>query len=293
MSPSPEEIEAYNRQVLDDTKAEFDAFIADFVLGRCNICGRSIDSFKATEPCLHWLLRPEGVDKKHIEEVLKSFDFSQVEAYVKWVANSEVIFGNINDLVEGKKSSRIIEETIKFKDIEWSFSCAETDLKGHEGSLYGKDPHYHFQMIINGKIFFRYSDFHIPFAPMDLFMLDVRTGKFPEAKWFDTFSMGMQGATNELPPEVLLSLMKGTQTEDLDTASFRVQTILHAEEGKTISGADIIDAFNESQEKNIPIATLVNKMKNIGSAQTVILPGDGVPEKADRKGGRGSKRNLK
>ena len=42
--------------------------------------------------------------------------------YLRWVANScSKPIQNINDLVVDKSPKKVIEETIRYKNLEWSF----------------------------------------------------------------------------------------------------------------------------------------------------------------------------
>ena len=55
-----------------------------------------------------------------------------IENYLRWVASEEAFAKNINDLAD-EGSGKLLELTIKYKNLKWSFSCGESDLNGHEG----------------------------------------------------------------------------------------------------------------------------------------------------------------
>lgn len=59
---------------------------------------------------------------------------------------------NINDLSEETSDSSFLETTIKYKNIEWSFSIGKTDKEGHQTAKIGDKPHYHLQMKVDNQI---------------------------------------------------------------------------------------------------------------------------------------------
>jgi hypothetical protein len=72
---------------------------------------------------------------------------------VRWVANEEAFAKNINDLAD-EGTGKLVELTVKYKNLEWSFSCGAPDLAGHVGGGEpSKAPHWHFQMYVDGKPF--------------------------------------------------------------------------------------------------------------------------------------------
>ncbi len=247
------------------------------------MCNKSFSSFDVNEPCLHWLLRPPGFDKKHLPQVYSQYDYNRIQPYLRWLANAEVPFKNINDLIEEKSSKKIIENTIRYKNFEWSFSCSSGDLKGHPNSQSGNMPHYHLQIKINGRVFISYSDFHIPFTDYDLWIFAAKRGDFGKIKSFSFYDIGMQGVLDQIPTESLLEGMQSTLQED--RATFHLSTMLEADPETTISGDDIADIIEESKKTGVTIAKLIRRLKNV-RATTIIQPGPGVPEIAGRKGGR-------
>lgn len=154
-------VNALNRKKATEEHREFsEAFNA----GRCSFCGDALTSFDPAKPCRHWLLRPDGVRKEHIELIAAKFSWGILENYLRWVANEEAFAQNINDLAD-EGTGKLVEMTIKYKNLQWSFSCGATDLAGHEGGgEHSKGPHWHFQMYVDGKPFVRYNDFHLPLS---------------------------------------------------------------------------------------------------------------------------------
>jgi len=63
----------------------------------------------------------------------------------------------------------------------------------------------------------------------------------------------------------------------------RLDTIIMADEGTTISGDELNDLIAEARAKKVPVASLVQKLPN-ATAQTFVSPGPGVVEQAPRSG---------
>ncbi len=97
---------------------DFQALKTALAEDRCNYCGNPLSHFSEKKPCFHWLLKPNGFKKRHFPLLYKQKDFHHLEAYLRWVANCDKPMKNINDLVEEKSSSKFIEETIRYKNIE-------------------------------------------------------------------------------------------------------------------------------------------------------------------------------
>lgn len=280
---TPQQIKKMNERTVRETEKEYIEFKDALKRDECYLCHKKFSYFSIDHPCIHWLLRPSGFDKKHFPIVFTRFDYWRINPYLRWLANSEALFRNINDLVEEKCSSKVVEQTIKYKNFEWSFSCSKTDITGHSLKIRGRKPHYHFQMKIDGNIFIKYSDFHIPFTDYDLWVFAIVRNEFDQIKHVQTHGMGMQGVIDELPPRTLLDAMINTSEES--EATWNPQTIVEAMPGKTISGDEIADLIKKSIETKIPIARLIKNLKNI-KIKTIIMPGPGVPKIAARKGGR-------
>lgn len=288
MNLSKEQAEKFNRRVIEETKKEYDTFIQAFKAGRCYLCGLELRKFDIYKPCLHWLLLPSGFKKRYFRLIYNNFDHFQIQAYLRWVANIEGFGRNINDLEGEKSPSKVIETTIKYKNFEWSFSCDNTDLKGHwlRISSDARKPHYHFQIQLDGKPFINYSDFHIPLTNRDLFNIKVIRGEIDKAEHSFGPGMGMDEILNS-PPELLL---KNTQaTNDLSKATTHLQTFIVAEPGKTIKGEDIAKLLKERDRTGIPVAQLLKKLKGV-RVRTIITPAPGMPDIAKRLGGRKRKK---
>ncbi len=272
-----------NQETFESADIEYKQFQAQLKRGLCYLCGERMEKFVEANPCMHWLLRPVGFDKKYFPIIYEKFNFFRMQAYLRWIANSEILAGNINDLEEEMNPKKLFECTIKYKDFEWSFSCSSGDLAGHKLSFSGRFPHYHFQMRIGGRSFIDYPNFHIPFTEGDLFQLPVFLGMVKKAKYGHTHGAGMREMMN-IDPETLLGAME--KADDEMDGVYNVQTLVEAEPGKTLSGDEIADLFKKSKEMNVPIAKLIKELKNVGTVKTIISPGPRVPEQDGRKGGR-------
>jgi len=280
--PDKNEMREFNKRVIEETRQDHERFLKAFKRGVCDFCGQNLDFSDKDKPCFHWLLRPNGVDKKEIRKVLESIDFFRIRPYLRWVANSEVMFKNINDLESERRPYQIIEETIKYKNLEWSFQCSKNCFSGraHISSFWFKKPHYHFQMKIDDKLFISYRDFHIPFTDYDLFSFDVKNGKIPLVKHVEMWDAGMEFGLNNLDPAELLNTLKTTADESKDV--FHLNTFLTSDSGEGISGDVIADLIKKRELTGVTFAKLAQNLKGV-RVQTIISPGERVPEIAKRK----------
>ncbi len=279
---------ATNQRIMEDAHAEHHKFQTAFRDGDCYACGGRLDAFNAQRPCLHWLLKPVGFTKHHFMAVTARYGVFQLQSYLRWVANEETFARNINDLAD-EGTGKLIELTITWRDCEWGFSCSEGDYRGHDGGKDGSDrPHYHFQMRHKKQAFIRYNDFHIPLRDRDVHSIEAMRALPGVARpmWF-----GGEGMSDVLSDETVEHIVKGSKpTLDEGQATFRMQTIIMADEGTTISGDELNKLFQEAREKGVTVASLVDKLPNV-RAETFVMPGDGVAEQAPRSGGRKRKRD--
>ena len=253
----------------------------------CSFCNQKIDYFDKNKPCFHWLLwEAEGLKKKHFPVLFEKEGFHQISTYLRWIANSEKSFVNINDLVEEGKSSNIIDLTIRYKNLEWSFICSENDKKGHQEKYDGKQPHYHFQMKKNGNVIINYNGFHLPFTDYDEFCFAVSSGKFNRLRASDGRAAGVQTIIDTIEPEKLIDTMN--YTDNMEDALFNTDILIEAEEGYTFSGNDIADFIQERNRTGVSMVKLVDKLKNVKVAK-IISPGPGIPEKSKRNPNRSRK----
>lgn len=258
--------------------------------GKCSFCSRDITYFDEKKPCFHWLLwEAKSLKKAHFPLLFAQEGFHQTIAYLCWVANSEKPFVNINDLVEEGKSTNIIDITIRYKNVEWSFICSESDKHGHQGTQEGKNPHYHFQMKKDGYVVVNYNGFHLPFIDYDDFCFAMAQGKFDKLRASEGKAAGIQTILENTKPEQLIDNM--THTDSENDALFKTDILIEAEEGHTISGNEIADMIEERKRIGVPLAKLVEKLKNVKLTR-IVSPGPGVPKKSQRTPNRGKKKET-
>lgn len=277
-SLSKEQIREGNEKEHAGSQRQYELFKKGYRENICYLCGLSFDVFDSTRVCLHWLLNPRGFDKRYFPQIYQKFTYANIQSFLRWLANQEKIFGNINDLVEEMDSSKIIDNTIKYQNLEWSFSCSNSDYQGHKDKYLGKTPHYHFQMRVNNRPFIKYGDYHIPLTEYDIFILEIRRDKSGKIEHRFPYGEGMQDALTRIRPEDIVKY--SAPTDDEEKATFKFETIVEAEPGKPISGDKIEEIFKESKEKNVPISSLVHKLG--AKATTIITPAPAVPEIAHR-----------
>lgn len=273
-SLSEEEIEKNNKQTLQEAEQEYQHFKEAFEKGDCYLCGHPLKSYSPPRPCPHWLLRPANIKKDSIPEIFKFFPQFRVETYLKWVANLEKPFVNINNLNEEKDPTKIIESTITYKNFQWSFSCTKSDVEGHHNSKFGKEPHFHLEMRIDGNIFIKFNDFHIPFHEEDIFMIAMHNQDAVPFQLMANYGEGMEELFSGCSPEDLIDSLK--QSSEDSAEHLNLQTLLMADEDETYSGEEIFNLIQESKETGIPFAKLALKLK--GTKRVLITPGDDVPE---------------
>ena len=205
---------------------------------------------------------------------------------MRWVANEDAIGQNINDLAD-EGTGKLIELTIRYKEFEWAFSCAQSDFDGHQtASHHSQKPHYHFQMRVNKAAFIKYNDFHVAFSTMDLINL---TAIKSAPDLLKRRVLGGEGMSDLLSNDTADALIRyGIAAADEANAPFKLDTFIQAQEGKTISGDELHAIMQEAKEKGVTIASLAHKLSNV-SVNTIVSPGDGVVEQAPREGGRGGK----
>lgn len=278
---SPEERERISLENVRNTSAEHAEFSAAFARGHCYICDHPLSSFSKTRPCLHWYLKPKGFKKNDIPAIAERFSLFQTQTYLRWVANTVAFAKHINDLAEEGSGTKMIELTIRFRNLEWSFSCAETDYQGHQTSQHAKHPHYHLQMRLDQRPFANFSDFHLPLHEGDILSIESKRRlpaivqhKFPHGE-------GMADVLNDDTVETLV--LHGASAQNEEDASLKLDTIAVAEDGATISGDDLYEIIQEAKAKGVTVASLMHKLKN-AKTQVFVTPGPGVVEQAPRTG---------
>jgi hypothetical protein len=277
-----EEIDRVNqlnrKEALEQHKAFSDAFKA----GSCSFCGGALASFDPDQPCRHWLLKPDGVRKEHIELLATRLSWSILENYVRWVANEEAFAQNINDLAD-EGSGKLLELTVKYRNLEWSFSCGATDLAGHEGgSEHSKVPHWHFHMYVDGKPFVRYNEYHLPLSEADAGFLEFMRAHPGKVHRRLTGGAGMSEVFHESMLEELVTRGRsGASEEEAESAPIHLDTIIMADLGTTIRGEDIYNLIQAARAEGVTATSKMRELKNV-SVQTTVSAGPGVVHQASR-----------
>lgn len=288
----PEEVVRHgNAQEHKQAEEDYKKFVECFNKGECSLCGKPLKTFSANSPCLHWLLRPKKFKKKHFSVLYHNFTYFRIAAYVRWAASIDSPMKNINDIMEEHPGGKLIDFTAKHRHLTWSFSCGETDYKGHNGKAHGNTPHYHMQMNLDGKQFINYNDFHIPFHDDDLYHIELFTNHSDKVKHSFGHGSGMQDIMGS--KEGLEFIIDHSDpTDDQENAAFNINTLIMAPEGETISGDLLADAINEAKTNGKTIASVLrNKLEGTNASITsIVSPGDGVPESKQRPGRKKGKR---
>ncbi len=274
--------EEHNRQARED----FEKVKKALHKGSCSFCSQGINYFDKKNPCLHWLLwQATSLKKKHFSQLFKEKGFHNISTYLRWIANCEKPFVNINDLTEEGKSTNIIDLTVRYKNLEWSFICSKNDKQGHPGTQKGKDPHYHFQMKKDELVVIKYG-FHFPFTDYDEFCFAMSDKKLDKLRANDGKAAGIQTILNNTEPQDIINIM--THSDSEEEALFKNDILIEAEEGHTISGDEIADMIKERDITGVPMVKLVEKLKNVKLTR-IISPGPAIPKKSQRAPNRKKK----
>jgi hypothetical protein len=260
----------------DEAENLYKEFTEAFSKGMCDSCGKSYSTFSKESPCFHWLLRPGKSKKEHIEKVLKAKGYFRCAAYVRWVANFDSHFKNINNLSEEGNVEALFHWSAKYKHIKWTFWCTRNDYAGHSN----QPPHFHFEMRLDKMPFIKFNDCHIPFTDEDLF--NIRANEDSESPVKQTF--GFHGAGLEeafsVDPEKLIEGLITTENEE--EAVYHIQTVLHLEEG--IPCEMLNKAMAIAKEKKVPVAKILRELGY--DAKVVIEPAESLITKESRSNPR-------
>ncbi len=282
---SREDRDRIHKEQHEDSLKQIAEFKAAFSVGRCYLCDHDLTWFDRKHPCLHWFLRPSGFKKGDLPAITQHYGVLQIQSYLRWVGTSEGFARNINDLEGDDPENDIIALTIRYKEFEWSISCHTSDYIGHANSRHARNPHYHFQMRLNGRPFINYNDFHLPLSKSDIIHLEAMRSdpNFLKARW--TGGHGMQDILTDDTLELIINAPQEGNRND-DEAPFKIDTFIMADEGSTFSGEDIYNLIQEAKEKGVTLASLASKIPN-ATATVFVSPGPGVVDEAPRAGGRG------
>ena len=278
---SPEERDRVSELNIRQSEAEYQSFVEAFRKGNCYICMRPVVSFSRKLPCVHWLLKPKGFKKHDFPAVASRFGFFQIQSYLRWVANQQGFAKHINDLPEEGTGTKLFEVTIRYRNLEWSLSCAESDYVGHQTSQHAKYPHYHFQMRIDRRPFINFSDYHVPFKKFDVLNIEAKRRLPDEVRHRFLHGEGMGDVLNDETVEELVK--RSGRTDATDDASLHIETLAMADKGTTIRGEDLYELIQEAKAKGVTLASLMHQVPNV-STRVLVAPGPGVVEQAPRAG---------
>ena len=280
----PEEVEK-NTILQDEENLQIHKkFVNYHKRGKCSFCKHSLKSFVKNDPCFHWLLLPKGVSKNDIKTYLNNeISFFRLQSYLRWIANTDIFMANINDLQEEKPGNTLISETIKYKEIEWTLVIGNTDKDGHNNSKIGFKPHYHLQIIRNGRIYLKFNDCHIFLTDDDLFNIECMRQSDGLFQIGHSHGEGFSEIENLKNQEDLLEFDSILKVVDYpQKATINRQTIITAKPGKKISGDLIIEALKESEKTKEPIGRIMARLAQEASVTTILNPSDNLPDMKTR-----------
>ena len=268
-----------NNAFLEKMRHRYERFSTAYRSGLCDVCDSSLDSFDPQYPCVHWLLLPNGFKKRDFREVTSRFELLTIQRFLRWIANQETYAKNINDLRTG---DYLIRETIAWKSIEWSISCQNGDLDGHGNNPESKQPHYHFQMRIDGKSFIKFNEYHLPMSYRDVVQLEILRNSGELECLGHPFGDGMN-AIFKMDPEDIINNM--TDSPNTDDAMLSVDTIVMAKPGESMDGELIYDLIQKARKRGESLASAARRIENV-IVNSTIEPGRGVIEESPRPGRR-------
>ena len=263
---------------------EYAAFIDNYEQDICYLCGKPFKTISKAEPCAHWLLRRCKFKKKDFPKIVENYDFYQISAFLRWVANAETGVRNINNLKEESSDRKIFEVTIKWKNIEWTLDCSKNDFKGHAGTK-TDFPHWHFQMRVDGNQFINFNDNHIPLSKDD--QLKIVLESDPDSGFLHSFGPGGQGMQEHMdrfaenPDEFIENAQSTSNPEE---GSVHMQSIIKGPKGG-IPGEKIDAAMKMARETGKTLAHCFREVlgdEEGVSISTIASPAESVPEIAKR-----------
>lgn len=271
----------------EENKRLHDEFTEGLKNGKCFLCDGQMNSFEIDKPCFHWFTYPKGIKKKHFESYLKNpIGFFQLDIYLRWLANTEKSFGNINDLKAETSATSYLETTYKYRDIEWAFSIGHTDKEGHINSQVGSKPHYHIQMKVGGRVFLNFNNFHIPFSDVDLFTIELLEQVGDKVKLCHSYGYGAGIIEDD---EILKNIDDILKVSDnSENALFNREIMIIARDGNQIPENMIKIAYEESKSTKQSVAKIMQRLlyeaNIIADIISKITPTDRISEMTKRSG---------
>lgn len=282
ISLTKEEIQEKNIEEEIRTKKEYDEFVEYYRKWECNICKKSLNIFSSQEPCLHYLLRRNSnFKKKNFKDIYKEWWYFNISSYLRWVANQERFIWNINNLESEKWKCKKFEYTIKWKNIEWTFSCAESDFIWHRWTN-SDFPHYHFQMRIDSRPFIDFSQYHISFSEIDLFNFDFIDNNKTRHWWWNggVWIQELFDDLEKLPEEDLDEFLTNMQyTNNEEDAQTNISTFMEWQ----INWNEFSELLKERDRTWKTMNTLLKEKYPHHKIQTIVSPIDSIPNVANRE----------
>lgn len=276
---TPEDVLEGNEFIIKETEEQYNDFKKAFNNNNCSYCNKKLDDINSNLLCFHWLLNPIQLNKKYIPIIVDQYGFERIDAYLRWVANLEKPFMNINDLKSENSGENIVEQTISFKNIEWSFKSSVSDFEGHPKSITGKYPHFHLQIKVDEKVIVKFNDFHLPFSQEDVFTLKSKNDSEINMSHEYGYGKGMEYISQE---DLILDVLRDTENcENEDEALFRYQSMVTPKDGTLIPKEVVNKLMKEARKKNVTMTSLLEKLDNV-NVKTVVTPGGGVIKQSHR-----------
>lgn len=122
---------------------------------------------------IYRLINPATPKKLLCKYLQSPQSFFKLYTYLAWVANAELPYYNINDTLDFDMNKKIFEGTIRYKNIEWTFSFGWSDFEGHKGKSSGETPHFHMQRKIDDLVNIKFNDTHIPLQSSDFLYFEM------------------------------------------------------------------------------------------------------------------------
>jgi hypothetical protein len=139
-------------------------------------------------------------------------------------------------------------------------------------------------MYVDGRPFVRYNDYHLPLSEADAGFLELKRAH-PEVQLSLAGGAGMNELLNRFTLEQLITMGRsGTTEDDVESAPIRLSSIIRAEPGKTLSGEDIYNLYQQARAEGVTATSKLRDLKNANSVQTFVFPGPGVVRQAPRSG---------
>lgn len=282
---SDEQIQEGNVKQLQKTREDYSEFLDAYKDGICSFCSCGLSTFSRNDPCFHWLTIPPGFRAKDIRQLGDKYGLRRIQAYLHWISSAEEFAKGINNLAIEGKSGAICHETIRWKNVEFTILCGETDYNGHGKNPHSQRPHYHLQIVRDGNIICKFSQQHIPLSHMDIVHIEAERAPDTIFRRIPAEAVTMEDLFG-IDPEEMMEHMSSADNED--EAMFKLNTLVFADEGHKISGDDIADAIERAKANGTPIAHELKTLEK-ATVNVQVTPGDGVIEKAERLGGRSKK----